>query len=186
MKKFLVVLALVLLIVVVVGAVLPTDYSIERSIDIQAPPARVHAHVGDLEQWPSWTPWLEQDPTIQVTLGDTTTGVGASQTWTGDSGNGELTFTKCDPATGVAYDMAFIMGEVRAPSVGALTYRPSGASTTVVWSMRGDVGDFMPPVVGGYMNLMMKSSIAGMFDQGLSKLKTVVESAPAPAAGSEG
>ncbi len=184
LKKFLLVVLLLIVVFVVVGALLPTEYSIERSIDVQAPPAAVHAHVGDLEQWPGWTPWLEQDPSIRVTLGEQTTGVGASQTWTGDSGDGELTFTACDPATGVAYDMAFIMGDVRAPSIGALSYRPAAGGTTVVWSMRGDVGDFMPPVVGGYMNLAMKASIAEMFDRGLAKLKTVVEAAPADAAAS--
>ena len=37
--------------------------------------------VGDLTQWPEWTPWQEMDPKMQTTFGEQTTGVGAHQSW---------------------------------------------------------------------------------------------------------
>jgi len=179
MKKILigliVVILVIVLVTVLVGFLLPTTYVIEERVTIQADTAKVHALVGDLKRWDEWAPWVEEDPSIDTTYGDQTTGVGASQTWTADSGDGELTFTACDPATGIEYDMAFIMGETRAPAKCAMKYEAAGSGTEVVWTMEGDVGDFMPPVVSGYMNIFMKMSISSMFQQGLTKLKTVVE-----------
>jgi len=106
---------------------------------------------------------------------ETTTGTGASQTWTSESGDGELTLTKSDAKTGIAYDMAFIMGETRAPAACAMTYDAADGTTTVIWTMEGDVGDFMPPVIAGFMTPLMKGEIGSMFDKGLVKLKTIVE-----------
>lgn len=175
-KKILIGLVVLLALVAVVGFLLPTEYTIEKSVTIEAPPDKIHPLVEDLKQWDSWAPWVEQDPTIVTTYGATTKGVGASQTWTSESGNGELTLTKSDPKTGIAYDMAFIMGETRAPSTCAMIYDVQGATTTVTWTIHGDMGDFMPSVVAGLMTPLMKMSISGMFEQGLAKLKTQVES----------
>ena len=176
MKKVLIVLGIVVVVLLAVGFALPTEYEIEESIVIRATPARIHAWVGDLEQWPAWIPWTEEDPTIVTTYGDKTSGPGASQSWSGKDGDGELTFTACDPSTGIAYDMAFILGDTRAPARSAMTYETNGDETTVVWTMEGDVDDFMPPVVSGYMTPVLKMSIRGAFERGLEKLKTAVES----------
>ena len=63
---------------------------------MQATPAQVHAFVGDLEKWDEWTPWIEDDPSIVTTFGEKTVGVGAHQSWTSESGDGELTLTQSD------------------------------------------------------------------------------------------
>jgi len=175
MQKFLIGILILVVAVVVAGLAMPTTYAVEKEITIDATPAQVHAYVGDLQKWETWAPWQEADPTMQANLGDKTTGIGASQTWTGKDGDGELTFTKCDEASGIAYDMAFIIEGTRAPATCAMTYSETDGKTTVVWTMEGDAGDFMPPVVGGLMTPLMKSSIGGMFDQGLTKLKEKVE-----------
>lgn len=175
MKKLLLAIPILLLLIIGVGFLLPTDYSLESSVDISATPEEIHVFVGDLEKWPEWSPWEETDESIVTTTGEITTGVGATQTWTSDSGDGELTITRSDPATGIAYDMAFIMEGTRAPATSQVTYKPNGETTTVTWSMQGDVSAFAPPVIGGYMTLFMKGAITGMFDQGLDNLKKTVE-----------
>ena len=175
MMKFLIGVALLVVAVVVAGLVMPTSYAVEKEITIDATPAQVHAYVGHLTKWEEWTPWKDADPTMTVQPGDKSTGVGASQSWTGKDGDGELTFTKCDEASGIAYDMAFIIEGTRAPATCEMTYSESDGKTTVVWTMEGDTSDFMPPVVGGLMTPLMSSSIGGMFDQGLDKLKEQVE-----------
>ena len=180
MKKVLTrVLAVSLLfagVAAVAGWLMPTTYKIERVVTIDAAPAAIHAHVHDLERWPAWAPWEEEDPSIVTTYGAQTVGVGASQTWTSDQGDGELTLTRSGPASGIAYDMAFIMDGARAPSICAMTYAPAGGSTTVTWTMEGDVHDFMPRVLAGLMTPLMDAQISSMFDKGLQNLKGQVES----------
>lgn len=173
--KLLKILGVVLLLLVLVGLFLPTTYDIRREVTIQAPAAAVHVWVGDLTKWPDWTPWQEHDPSTQVTLGPVTSGVGASQSWTSEGGDGELTLTKCSPTEGIAYDMTFVQDGERLPASSTMLYAEQGGGTTVTWMMQGDAADFMPPVVAGYMNLMMKSAISGEFDKGLAKLKQKVE-----------
>ena len=174
--KILVGVLAVLLVLAGVGFVLPTDFAVAKSVTIDAEPAQVHAWVGDLQKWPEWGPWHEDDPTMVTTLGDKTVGVGANQSWTGKDGDGELTLTESDPATGIAYDMAFIMDGERYPSSAVMSYEKVDGGTQVTWSMEGDVGGMMPPVIAGYMNtFMMKGSIGDMFERGLAALKGKVE-----------
>jgi len=161
---------------VVVGLLLPSRYEVERSVVIDASPEQVHGLVGDLDRWGEWEPWTELDPTIETTLGATTAGVGATQSWTGDSGDGALTFTACDPRTGVVYDLLLDGGEIR--SVGSITYDAADGGTTVTWVMAGDSG---MNLIGRYFGLMMDAMVGPAFERGLSKLEERVEALPTDA-----
>jgi len=179
MKNVLIGLALLVVLVAAVGLVMPTSYAIEKSVVIHAKPEAIHPHLEDLKKWEAWAPWYQMDDSIQTTYGPKTIGVGASQTWKSTDGDGELQLTRCDLASGIAYDMAFIMDDgKRAPSTCAMDYRTSGDSTTVTWTMTGDCGDFMPPVLSGLMRPLVSKEIGAMFEKGLDNLKHTVESAP--------
>ena len=91
----------------VVGRCLPSGYSFERSIVINAPSVKLHRYVDDLKEWHKWQPWPEEDPTIAVTFGDKTVGVGANQTWTSRGGPGKLTYTSSSPEKGVEFEISF-------------------------------------------------------------------------------
>jgi len=176
MKKFLIIIACLLLVLVVAvvvgGLILDKNYELSRSTIIDAKPADIHKFVGDLEKWGDWTPWKDHDETIVVTLEKQTTGVGAKQTWTSKDGKGELIFTKSDKKTGVEYDMKFFAGEDQLPSKGALTYEAIGDKTRVTWSMKGEMNI---AIMGGWYALTMEPVVGPYFDEGLAKLKKMVE-----------
>lgn len=172
LKKILLVVVVLIVIFVLVGFLLPTDYSASRSVVIAADKARIHEFVGELKRWDDWAPWKESDPTLVTTLGDKTTGVGAHQSWTGEDGAGELTLTKCSVEEGIAYDMNFIMGEEKVPAQSWMSYAPASGGVEVTWGMKGKMD---MPVVGGWLVLMMGSSIDDMFEKGLQRLKTAAE-----------
>jgi len=165
-------IALVFLIIVFcgVGLLLPADYRVERSVEITASPKSIHTYVGDLNQWDTWTPWKDSDPSIVVTLGDKTTGVGASQSWTGGQGGGSVLFTKSIAAEGLEYDLVF--GTESDASSAKFIYSTLETGTKVDWVMEGKIAT---PIIGGYFALLMDSFVGPMFESGLSKLKTVVE-----------
>ena len=175
MKKVLIVLLVLLILVVGIGFVMPTDYAVAKSVTISGSPDQVHTWVGDLNKWDEWIPWVENDPSIKTTRDGKTTGVGAHQSWTSDSGDGELTFTASDPQTGIAYDMAFIMGETRMPSSATMKYEKVDGGTKVTWSMDGDMDGAMGPVLDGWFRMFMPMMIGKDFDKGLNKLKAKVE-----------
>jgi len=171
-KKILIAFAVLLAVFVAVGAALGDDYKVSQSITVNADTARVHELCGELKNWPEWAPWQKQDPTIQITYGEKTTGVGAHQSWTGESGSGELTLTRCDPQTGIAYDMEFIEGETRMPAKCAMNYKPAAGAVEVEWTMEGKME---LPVIGGYTALFADELIGPMFMDGLTRLKSVAE-----------
>jgi len=173
LKGFLFTVLALVVVFVAVGYFLSKDYDLERSIVIHATPAQIHVYVGDLEQWDNWMPWKEADPSIKVTLGEKTKGVGAHQSWTGKDGSGELTFTASDPEKGIEYDMAFIMDDdTRATSHCVTRYEKVDGGTKVTWAMKGT----MPgAVIGGWFAMLMDSMAGKDFDKGLAKLKALAE-----------
>ena len=160
-----------ILVIVAVGLILPSTYTVERSILIDARPEDIHEYVGNLEKWDEWSPWKEEDPSIVVTLGEKTSGVGASQSWVGDSGTGALTVTESSPTGGIKYDLLFDGGTYEC--VSSMMYdQLQDGRTKVTWGMSGDMGR---SVTGGYFAVLMDSMVGNMFDKGLLNLKREVE-----------
>jgi hypothetical protein len=174
LKKILLAIALLLVVLVAIGMVLPRKVDLRREITIAAPPAKVHEWVGELKRWDEWAPWKKSDPSVVTTLGDKTSGVGAHQKWTSRDGDGWLTLTKCDPTTGIAYDMAFVNGGHETPFKSAMEYKAAGNGTLVAWTMQGE-GMTGMMLLDGWMRLLAGPQIEKMFDQGLADLKAAVE-----------
>lgn len=179
LKTILLTLISVIAIVVVIGLCLSTHYSASRSVVIQAPAERIFELIGDLKRWPEWEPFSKADPTTKTTLGETTTGVGASQSWLGEGNKGRLKFTACDPKVGIEYDVVFTNGEHDSPAKSwmRLNARPEG-SVEVLWGMEGEMN---MPMVGGYIALFADKFIGPMFEGGLDALKTRAEAKAAQA-----
>ena len=176
MKKALIIIVFIIGALIIGGLFLPTEYKIKREIEVKAGSQKLYELIGELKNWDVWSPWKEQDPTIQTTYGEKTSGVGATQSWIGEhSGNGRLEITKADPNSGVEYDLFFEDDKYKCTA--GMVYEPSfdGDTYKLTWFMNGDMN---MPIVGGYINLMMKSNLNEMFDQGLKKLKEVAEAAP--------
>ena len=171
MKKFVSFIILLLLILGIIGYLLPTEYSISKTTTISSAPAHIHEYVGDLDKWQTWTPWKGEDPSIEITNSEKTTGIGASQSWTDKRGGGSLRFTSWSPEKGIEYDIYFDGGKYTSKS--AIQYDSSSETRTRVnWYLEGDMS---MPIIGGYFALFMKYSIGKMFNDGLTQLKTVVE-----------
>ena len=159
-------------IVVGIGLLLPREYTVTRSVVIEAPRERIHALCCDLEQWPRWIPWFRADPGLEITLGDVTCGLGAHQSWAGGNGRGELTLTRCDPAWGVGFDL--ILDERGRRAVSTMCYADAAGGVEVTWQLAGDNG-FNP--LGRVAGLLMDMVVGPMFDEGLARLKLVAEEA---------
>ncbi|TQV88365.1 SRPBCC family protein [Aliikangiella coralliicola] len=170
MKTFLKIFGGLIVIFIVVGLFLDNKINITREIEVNATPEQIHVYVGDLNKWPEWTPWAEMDPTMKTIPGDLSSGVGASQSWKGESGSGGLKFTESSPTKGIAYDMTFD-GDPTVYIAG-MRYKSNGNTTTVSWYMTGEMG---PIIIGNYFAQLMDTLIGDSFDSGLEKLKKVVE-----------
>lgn len=170
MKKLGIFLVSPIVIFIVVGLFLPTQYTVTRTQMIEAKPAAIHSFVNDLTKWNAWTPWKDEDPSVVITQGKKKSGVGASQSWDGKDGTGSLTVTKSSKKEGIDYDLTFNNDALKSKAF--IHYRDMGGNTQVNWTMSGDME---VPVVGGYLAMTMDSMVGDMFQKGLTKLKEVVE-----------
>jgi len=169
-KSLIVLLIIIIVLFVVIGLFLPKNYTVSRSVIIDAPPQQIHRYLNNLNKWPKWSPWAENDPTLVVKVGDVSAGVGATQSWDGKDGDGSLVVTSSDPSKGINYDLEFNQGKFQCK--GGFVYIPDGQSTEVVWEMIGKVDT---PVIGGYFASRMDTWVGKEFEKGLRNLKNVVE-----------
>lgn len=166
------------LLVIVVGFILPSGYTISRTVVIEAKPQQVHELVGYLDQWVRWTPWLKEDPSLIITPGALSTGKGAHLSWQNKTGGGEMTLTRCQPDWGVAFDMT--LGKRKQLSACSLRYRHVAQGTEVVWQMQGDSGF---DIFGRYFNLLLDPLMGPMLEKGLEQVKELAEGAVEEAVG---
>lgn len=170
MQNFLRFFGVLAAVVILVGLILPNDVDVRRSIEIDAPLTSIHALTNDLENWPKWSPWLAEDPSITIQLGEVTQGVGAFQSWKGASGNGSIKFIESALASGIIYEMNF-EGD-NTDYIAGLSYQEHGSRTVVTWYMTGEM---KPVIVGNYFAQLMDTLVGDSFAQGLEKLKALAE-----------
>src|SRR5947207_2715339 len=92
-KKILLGLLALIAIVLVVAAMKPDDFRVERSATVSAPPAVVFEYVNDAKKFEQWNPWQKLDPNIKNTYSGPPSGVGAACSWSGNREVGKGTST---------------------------------------------------------------------------------------------
>jgi hypothetical protein len=169
----LVLVALVLVFVVVV-ALQPSEFHVERSVTVAAPPADVFAEVNDFHKWDAWSPWAKLDPDAKVGFEGPESGEGTVMTWAGNSevGAGKMTLVESKPD-----ELVKIRVDFTEPFEGSggsqFVFKPAdGGETAVTWSM-DDEHTFVEKAMCLIMN--GKKMVGEQMEQGLAQLKEVVE-----------
>ena len=169
----LIVLVLVV-IVVVLGLVAPKDYFAERSIRTSAPPEVVFSHVRYWKDWHAWSPWAEQDSTMQSSVTGEDGEIASLYSWTGDpdlTGRGEMSTTGVTPNEQVRYHLHLIE-PWESESDGYVRIKPVDRGSQVSWAMYGK-NAFPWNVAMLFMN--MDKMIGPDFERGLELLKGLAE-----------
>ncbi|GAA5191683.1 SRPBCC family protein [Ferrimonas gelatinilytica] len=170
MIKGLKILLIVITVLVILGLALPRDFRVYREIEIAAPPESIYPYLNELFLWPLWAPW--SDPNTRFTIGTPASGIGAQQSWEDDSGGGQMTIVASDPRFGIRYEIRYgNSAKVYPAQVGFQRVAPE--QTRVYWQMEGEIDS---PIVGPFLALLTGTMIGDPFEQGLSKLKWLVES----------
>lgn len=178
MKKVLKYLGLAVLsgivVVCVVAATRPDEFSISRSTTIAAPPSAVYANLEDFHKWQAWSPWEKMDPSMQRTFSGAEHGQGATYSWKGNDkvGEGTQTITEAKPGERVVLRLHF-MKPFEATNTVEFAIQGASNSSKVSWTMKGH-SNFMMKVFGLFMN--MDEMVGKDFEEGLANLKRVSES----------
>lgn len=174
MKKVLIaVVALVFLLAlsfVIAAAVAPDSYTVTRDITIDGKPTQIYEYVGHLNTWPEWTSWnAKKYPGLKYEFGEKSEGVGAHQSWTQESGRGEITVTQASPESGITYDLVF---DEAMKSVGQVKFETADGGTKVTWTNSGDLPFMIRPL---FLFVSLEDMMGEDFEEGLAGLKKKVE-----------
>jgi hypothetical protein len=178
LAKIVIGLAVIVVVFVVVVALRPSEFRVERAATMSAPPPVVFAQVNDFRKWDAWSPYARRDPAMKKSFEGALAGVGAIYTWSGNHevGEGRTTIIESRPHDLIRIKLEFVR-PFAATNTAEFTFRPEGERTAVTWSLAGR-NNFMGKAVGLFMN--MDRMVGGDFEQGLARMKSVVEAAPRP------
>jgi hypothetical protein len=163
-------------IFLVVVALQPSDFRVERSATLRAPAPAAFAQVNDLQNWQAWSPWEKVDPALKRHYEGPRAGTGAVYAWQGnnDVGEGRMTITESRPGELVRIRLEFFK-PMAAVNTTEFRFRPAGEDTAVTWTMTGQ-NNFLSRMFCLFVD--MDRMVGGMFDQGLAQMKTAVERRP--------
>lgn len=172
-RKLLLVLAILIVAFVGYVATRPAHYEVVRSATVDAPPQIVFAQVNDFGNWSDWSPWMDVDPDMEISLSGADSGVGAEYHWVGnaEAGEGHMEIIESRPYEHVGIDLDFIKPFAASSKI-AFDLEAEGSGTRVSWGMSGD-HDFAGKLFSLFMD--MDASIGSDFDKGLSRIKEISE-----------
>lgn len=174
-KKIAIALGALLAVFLIVVVVQPSDFKIERSITVNAPPTVPFSFVSDFHKWNLWSPWEKMDPTMKKEFAGPETGVGAKYSWVGNDqvGEGRMTIESAIPDQKIQILLEFLK-PFEAKNDTVFSFTPDGAGTKINWAMTGK-NNFVGKAFALCMD--MDKMVGSDFDKGLEKLKELSEKA---------
>lgn len=176
MKAFKYVFFLVLILIIgcaIYIAVQPNSFEFSRSKIIKAPVEVVFETVNDYEEWPRFSPWIEQDNEAKLSYDLTTVGEGAGYSWDGEElGIGSMTTVNVVENQSIEQRI-----NVKEPFESNAninwTFEPVEEGTKVTWGMNGKQ-DFMTKMYVAFAGSIEKNT-APDFERSLFKLDSITQ-----------
>lgn len=172
LKKVLVGVSIALVILVAIGFALPWKRHVERSIVTSGKPDDVFSRIAILKHWPEWTAWTtNRFPNMTIRFEGPDSGVGATMIAAGkSSGDGIVTISAADPASGITYALDFNHGTQ--VFIGAIRFEKASDGLRITWTLDATLGrNPLKRWAGLAMNALMGRDM----EKGLSNLKQTVE-----------
>jgi hypothetical protein len=159
--------------VLVLAAMKPDAFRIQRSADIRAPREKIFPLINDFHQWGLWSPWEKLDPALKRTYSGAAAGLGSVYEWEGNKkvGKGRMEIIGSAPPSKVMIQLDFLK-PFEAHNTAEFTLDGQGDSTNVTWIMDGQ-----QPYMFKVMSLFcsMDKMIGKDFETGLANLKGLTE-----------
>jgi hypothetical protein len=175
-KKILIAIPALLILFLLVVALLPGDFRIQRSIVVNTDMEKAFQQANDFHKSNIWNPWMNFDPKIQISYEGPSSGVGATTLWTGNTqvGTGKMSIEYSTPNALVRIQEEYTK-PFRALSTHEFTFRPQGAGTLVNWVIAGKM-PYLPKVINVFVGI--NKMVGGGMEKGLAQFKQIAEQTP--------
>jgi hypothetical protein len=160
-----------IVLLLVMAALLPKSYNIEKTIVIDRPVADVMNRVGDLNYYKEWNPWQQSDPSARHTISGTPKSSGHKYAWQGRKvGVGSLTLRDID-AKHIHFDLEFFKPWKSKAKDNWLFEQWGNGQTKVTWQNSGG----LPWPMASLMGPVIVKNLNHQFKKGLDNLKAMCE-----------
>jgi uncharacterized protein YndB with AHSA1/START domain len=172
-----VLLAIAIAIILILAAMKPASFSVQRATTVKAPPERIFPLIGDFHKWGSWSPYENKDPAMKRSYSGATSGKGAVYGWEGNRnvGSGRMEILDTSAPSKIVIKLDFFT-PFEGHNTAEFTMLPQGDATNVTthvtWLMHGPA-PLMNRVMQVFMNL--DNMIGKDFEVGLVNLKNISE-----------
>lgn len=172
LKRILIGVLVLVALVAVISFILPTDYTVERTVIINAPAKVVEKQVKYYESFKEWNPFADADTAMLMTIEGKDGEVGAKYKWNGNDevGSGEMEVTAITESR-VDQKLHFI-----SPFEGFGTawyeWSKGDEGVTLTWGMKSSMSRPMN-VIGLFMD--MDEMIGSSYETGLGRVKERAE-----------
>ncbi|MEO5667112.1 MAG: SRPBCC family protein [Bdellovibrionota bacterium] len=177
--KTLGVISTLVILLLAVASFQKTDFTISRSLVINAPTTAIHAQINDFHAWQAWSPWAQMDTKMLTRFDGPPSGQGASYYWKGNSKVGEGTMTIVSSAPELIVMNLDFKKPMKATNIAEFRLSSEGQGTLVTWTMTGKNG-LLSKTIGLFLN--MDKLVGSDFEKGLAQLKLISE-VPAKSSG---
>jgi hypothetical protein len=161
----------IIAVLLLLAALLPGKYFIEKSITIHRPSAEVFNKVANLNYYKEWNPWQKTDPGAVSTISGDPMHVGHKYHWSGKKvGEGSLTIRSTVPSKAINFDLQFVK-PFKSQAVDAWDFTETQDGTKTVWRNSGE----FPFPIGRLMGPMLNKQLNAQFEEGLKSLKEMCE-----------
>jgi Polyketide cyclase / dehydrase and lipid transport len=175
MQTAFILLALVVLVVLIYASTKPGQYTISRSVSINAGAEKIHATINTPREFERWSPYSPKDPQMSNTYSGPERGVGARNEFVGNGqvGSGSVEIIRSTPPSEVVMRLIMIK-PFAADNEVTYSIAPQGAACQVTWAMKAKA-PFFVKLMSVFIN--MDKMIGQDFEVGLGKLKVLMEAA---------
>ena len=173
LKVVLLAVAVPLAIVLVLAAMKPDSFRVQRVASIKAPPDRIFPLVNDFKRWRAWSPYESKDPAMTRRLSGAAAGKGAVYEWSGNKevGKGRMEIADASAPSRVVLKLDFVE-PFEAHNVVEFTMLSKGDATEVRWDMRGAT-PYLAKIVHLFVDI--DRMVGRDFEAGLANLKALAE-----------
>jgi hypothetical protein len=167
------VLAIAIAMILILAAIKPATFSVQRATTVKAPPERIFPLINDFHQWGSWSPYETKDPAMKRSYSGAADGRGAVYGWEGNKnvGSGRMEIVDASVASKIVIKLDFFT-PFEGHNTAEFTMLPQGDGTNLTWLMHGPAS-FMSKVMQVFINL--DNLIGKDFEIGLANLKRLTE-----------
>ena len=174
MNTLLYILIALVALIIVLALIAPKSYAVSRDVVVNKPISEVYNYLKLMKNQDHWSPWQERDPDMKKTFTGTDGEVGFISAWESDHkqvGSGEQEIVGLKENEEIKTHLRFLK-PFKSESDAYMRVAEAGDGTQVTWGFSGK-NKFPMSIFMLFMN--MDKAIGADFEQGLSKLKTILE-----------